>query len=498
MTDEQAAATAPQAEAQPAAQAGENLLDGIIQATNIKPSDDYYSVTKAGLQAFLEEMIKPENAQAKVSGAAVDQMIAEIDKKLSAQVDEILHNEDFRKIESSWRGLKYLVDHTDFRENIRVDIVNATKTDLLDDFEDAPEITKSGLYKTVYTAEYGQFGGKPYGAIVGNYEFGPGPQDIKLLQYVASVSAMSHAPFFSAAGKDFFGIEDWAKLPDLKDLHAIFESPQYIKWQSFRESEDARYVGLTLPRFLLRLPYGPDTDPAKSFNYKEDVSGSNEDFCWGNTAFAFASRLTDSFAKYRWCANIIGPQGGGAVEDLPVYQFESMGAVQTKIPTEILISERREYELSEEGFIALTMRKGSDNAAFFSANSCQKPKFFGISKEGKEAELNYKLSTQMPYMMIVNRLAHYIKVIQRENIGTWKERADLQAELNKWVSQYVTEMDNPNPDVRSRRPLRMCQIEVNDVEGDPGWYSVSIKMRPHFKYMGAFFTLSLVGKLDKK
>lgn len=474
-----------------------SLLDDIVEVTKMKPSDEYYSTTKAGLQAFLEEMVKPEREGVKVSGNLVDEMIGQIDEKISSQMDAVMHNSDFQKLESTWRGLKFLVDRTDFRENIKVEIMNVSKQDLLDDFEDAPEVPKSGLYKQVYTAEYGQFGGKPIGAMIANYDFGPGPQDMKLLQYSASVAAMAHAPFVAAAGKEFFGIDSWDQLPNLKDLHAIFEMPQYTKWQSFRETEDARNVALTMPRFLLRLPYGPDTQPTKSFNYHEDVSGSNEDFCWGNTAFAFASRLTDSFAKFRWCANIIGPQGGGAVEDLPLYQFEAMGAIQTKIPTEVLLSERREFELSEEGFIGLTMRKGSDNAAFFSANSCQKPKNFGISKEGKEAELNYKLSTQLPYMMIVNRLAHYIKVIQRENIGTWKERQDLETELNKWVSQYVTEMDNPDPDVRSRRPLRMCQIDVTDVEGDPGWYNVSMKMRPHFKYMGANFTLSLVGKLDK-
>jgi type VI secretion system protein ImpC len=236
----------------------------------------------------------------------------------------------------------------------------------------------------------------------------------------------------------------------------------------------------------------------KAFNYREDVSASHENYLWGNTAFAFASRLTDSFAKFRWCANIIGPQGGGAVEDLPLHQFEAMGAVQTKIPTEVLVSERREFELAEEGFIGLTMRKGSDNAAFFSANSVQKPKYFGISKEGKDAELNYKLGLQLPYMFVINRLAHYLKVIQRENIGTWKERTDLESELNKWIGQYVTEMDNPSAEARSRRPLRMAQVTVEDVAGEPGWYRVGLKVRPHFKYMGAFFTLSLVGKLDKQ
>jgi type VI secretion system protein ImpC len=309
---------------------------------------------------------------------------------------------------------------------------------------------------------------------------------------------MAHAPFIAAAGPKFFGIDSYQGLPNLKDLKSIMEGPQYVKWQSFRESEDSRSVALSCPRFLLRLPYGPDTKPVKAFNYQENVHGNHNDYLWGNTAFAFATRLTESFAKYRWCPNIIGPQSGGAVEDLPLHQFDAMGEIQTKIPTEVMITERREYELSEEGFIALTMRKGSDNACFFSANSCQKPKNFGQSAEGKDAELNYRLGTQLPYLFVVNRLAHYIKVLQREQIGSWKEKEDLSRELNKWIGQYIAEMDNPSPEVRSRRPLRMAKISVEDVPGEAGWYKVDIQVRPHFKYMGAFFTLGLVGKLDKK
>ncbi|MBU0994972.1 MAG: type VI secretion system contractile sheath large subunit [Proteobacteria bacterium] len=475
-----------------------SLLDDIIQATKLKPSDEGYSLARKGLESLISQLVEPGKVVDKVTKAIVDEMIAELDKKLSLQVDAILHHPEVQKVESAWRSLKFLVDRTDFRENIKIEILNVSKEDLLTDFEDAPEIPKSGLYKTAYTAEYGQFGGQPYSVMIGNYEFGPGPQDMKLLQNIASVAAMSHAPFISAAGPSFFGVDDFNELPQLKDLKSIFEGPQYTKWQSFRESEDARYVGLTVPRFVLRLPYGETTKPVKTFNYEENVSGSHEDYLWGNTAFTFASNLAKSFAKYRWCANIIGPQGGGAIEDLELHQFEAMGAIQTKIPTEVLISERREFELAEEGFMALTMRKGSDNAAFFSANSAQKPKFFGISKEGKDAELNYKLGTQLPYMFIINRLAHYLKVIQRENIGTWKEKTDLQNELNKWIGQYVTEMESPSPGVRSRRPLREAKVSVEDVEGEPGWYRVGLQVRPHFKYMGAFFTLSLVGKLDKK
>lgn len=475
-----------------------SLIDDILSETKLKPTDDGYDVTKKGIQAFITELLTPAHAQEKVDKAFADALIAEIDQKISRQLDVILHDPNFQRLESAWRSLKFLVDRTDFRENIKVHMLNVSKEDLQMDFEDAPEIVKSGLYKIAYTAEYGTFGGKPYGAIFSNYEFGPGPQDVALLQSCAAVSAMAHAPFFAAAGPAFFGEKDYLKLPNLKDLKSIFEGPQYTKWQSFRESEDARYVGLLLPRFLLRLPYGQATVPTKSFNYEEDVVGKHDSYLWGNCTFAFATRLAESFAKWRWCPNIIGPQAGGTVENLPLHQYQAMGEIQTKIPTEVQISERREFELSEEGFIALTFRKDSDNACFFSANSAQKPKYFGQSAEGRDAELNYRLGTQLPYMFITCRIAHYLKVLQREQIGTWKERGDLESELNTWIGQYVADMDAVSPAVRSKRPLRKAQIIVTEVEGNAGWYKVDMKIRPHFKYMGAFFTLSLVGKLDKE
>jgi type VI secretion system protein ImpC len=474
------------------------ILDRIIAETKLTPDDEAYDIAKRGVSAFIEELLKPQNENEPVKKAMVDRMIAEIDAKLSRQMDEILHHQEFQALESSWRGLKLLVDRTNFRENIKLEVLNASKQDLLDDFEDSPEIVQSGLYKHIYTAEYGQFGGQPVAALIANYFFDPSAPDVKTMQYVASVASMSHAPFIAAAGPKFFGLESFTGLPDLKDLKDHFEGPQFAKWQSFREQEDARYVGLTVPRFLLRNPYDPEDNPVKTFVYKENVANSHEHYLWGNTAYTFASRLTDSFAKFRWCPNIIGPQSGGAVEDLPLHHFESMGEIETKIPTEVLVSDRREYELAEEGFIALTMRKGSDNAAFFSASSAQKPKFFGISEEGKTAELNYKLGTQLPYMFIINRLAHYLKVLQREQIGAWKERTDLELELNKWIRQFVADQENPSAEVRSRRPLRAAQVLVSDVEGEPGWYRVNLNVRPHFKYMGADFTLSLVGKLDKE
>ncbi len=474
-----------------------SLLESILAETKIKPSDDGYAVAKAGVQALISELITPKYKDEKVDKGLVDSLISEIDRKLSDQVNEILHDPAFQKLESAWRSLKFTIDRTNFRENIKIEVLNCSKDALLEDFEDAPELVKSGLYRVAYTEEYGQFGGKPYGAIFANYEFGPGPQDIALLQNCAAIATMAHAPFFAAAAPKFFGEESWTELPKLKDLKSIFEGPQYAKWQSFRESEDARSVGLVMPRFLLRLPYGETTVPAKTFNFSEEVVGQHDKYLWGNAVHAMATRIADSFAKFRWCPNIIGPASGGTVEDMPLHQYEAGGEIQTKCPTETLISERREFELSEEGFIPLCFRKDSDNACFFSANSTQKPKNFGQSAEGKEAELNYRLGTQLPYLFVTCRIAHYLKVMQREQIGSWKERGDLERELNKWIGQYVADQDGVTAIVRGRRPLRKAQITVEDVPGNAGWYKVGMQVRPHFKYMGAFFTLSLVGKLDK-
>ncbi len=474
------------------------LLDEIMSQTRMMPGNDGYAVAKQGVAAFISSILDTGTNEEPINKLLVDRMIIELDKKLSAQMDEILHAKEFREIESSWRSLKLLVDRTDFRENIKINIMHATKEELLEDFEFSPEIIQSGFYKHVYSSGYGQFGGEPTAAIIGNYAFSNSTPDMKLLQYVSAVGAMAHAPFLSSVAPDFFGINSFTELPAIKDMKSVFEGPAHTKWRALRESEDSRYLGLTTPRFLLRLPYSTVENPIKNFNYYEDVSKDHEHFLWGNTAFLLAACLTDSFAKYRWCPNIIGPQSGGAVHNLPVHLYEAMGQVQAKIPTEVLITDRREFELAEEGFITLTMRKGTDNAAFFSANSVQKPKVFPNTHEGRMAETNYKLGTQLPYMFIINRLAHYIKVLQREQIGSWKERQDLERELNIWLKQYIADQENPPTDVRSRRPLRSAQIQVLDVEGDPGWYQVAMQVRPHFKYMGASFELSLVGRLDKE
>lgn len=475
-----------------------SLLDEIMAQARIKPTDEGYDVAKQGVTAFIADILHKGDQAEPVNKALVDSMIVEIDKKLSEQTDVILHAKEFKELESSWRSLKLLVDRTDFRENIKIQILHATSRELLEDFEFAPEITQSGFYKHVYSSGYGQFGGQPVGAVIADYAMSQGSADIKLMQYMSSVGAMSHTPVISSVAPAFFGLNSFTELPSIKDLRSVFEGPAYTKWRGFRESEDARYLGLTAPRFLVRLPYDPLENPIKSFSYKENVSTSHEDYLWGNTAYLLGTAITESFAKYRWCPNIIGPQSGGSITDLPVHAYEAMGQLQSKIPTEVLITDRREYELAEEGFITLTMRKDSDNAAFFSANSVQKPKVFPNTREGKEAETNYKLGTQLPYIFIICRIAHYIKVLQREQIGAWKERQDLDRELKNWIKQYVADQENPPADVRSRRPLRAASVNVLDVEGDPGWYQVSLAVRPHFKYMGANFELSLVGRLDKE
>lgn len=475
-----------------------SLLDQVMANSRMVPEDEGYDIARKGVATFIANLLRSDQKGQPVNKALVDQMIVELDRRISAQMDELLHAPELQALESAWRSLKLLVDRTDFQENIRIDILHATKAELLEDFEFAPDVTQSGFYRHVYSNEYGQFGGEPVGAVIGNYAFTPATPDMKLLQYVAAVGAMAHAPFISSVAPGFFGIDSYQELSAIKDLKAVFEGPRYARWRALRESSDARYLGLTAPRFLLRVPYDPVENPVRSFSYTEDVSADHEHYLWGNTAFLLATRLTESFARYRWCPNIIGPNSGGAVEDLPVHTFEALGQLDAKIPTEVLITDRREYEMAEEGFIALTMRKGSDNAAFFSANSVQKPKQFPNTRAGKEAETNFRLGTQLPYMMIVNRLAHYIKVLQREQIGSWKERQDLERELNTWIRQYVADQENPPAEVRSRRPLRAARITVSDVEGDPGWYRVVLAVRPHFKYMGASFELSLVGRLDKE
>ena len=454
-------------------------------------------------KAALEELLKALLQEYKIGNAvdkkSVNETIAVLDKKMSAQVDAILHDPSFQKLESAWRSLHYSVQNTDFDQNIKFRILNISKEELLNDFNQSIEpIIGSGLYKHVYSEEFGMHGGEPYGAMIANYEFGPGPQDMELLKNVSAVGAMSHAQFIASASPEFFGKETFLKMPNLKDIKGLFQTKRYTEWRAFRASDDSRNVGLTLPHFLLRRPFDSKDQPIKSFAYNETVRDSHDHYLWGNAAFAFATRLTDSFAKYRWCANIIGPKGGGQVENLPIHVFEEKGQEQVKIPTEIQITSRRGFQLSEEGFMPLEMRKDNNNACFFSANSVQIPKDFSDTPEGNKAKTNFTLGTQLPYMFIISRLSHYLKMLQREEIGRSKSRLQIEEELNKWIKQYVNPAEIASDTGRAKKPLRDAKVTVSEVDGQPGWYKIDLKIQPWFKYMGAYFTLSLVGKLDKE
>lgn len=473
------------------------MLEEIMSKSRYPKEDQSYSIAKQGVAEFISQIVKADKPEEKINKFALDEMIAHIDDLVSKQMDEILHHPDFQQLEASWRGLYTLVEKTDFNENIKIDLFNVSKAEALEDFENNADITQTSLYRNFYSSEYGQFGGEPVGAIIGDYEVGVSNPDMDFLNKMSAISAMSHAPFITSASAKFFGLDDYTQLPSIQDLKGLLDGPQYTRWRTLRESEDAKYLGVIATRFLARSPYDPINNPTKTFNYKEDVSTSHSDLLWGNCAYLFGTRLTESFAKYRWCGSIIGPNSGGEVNDLPMHFYESMGTIQSKIPTEVLITDRREYELAEQGFMALTLRRGTNNAVFFSANSVLKPKIFQNTPEGKEAETNFRLGTQLPYLFLISRMAHYLKVLQREEIGSWKERQDVETGLNTWLKQYISDQENPPAEVRSRRPFRSASVEVSDVEGEPGVYSIKLCARPHFKYMGANFELSLVGKISK-
>jgi type VI secretion system protein ImpC len=419
----------------------------------------------------------------------VGQMLAEIDARLGPQLDQILHHPEFRSLEASWRGLQFLAERVDQTENCLVEVLNLSKQHLQEDFEDVPEVVQSQLYQLVYTGEFGQYGGRPYSLLVGDFSFGPGAADVRLLQNLASVAAVAHAPFIAAAGPGFFGLNSFTGLPRLRDLRSLMAEPQFTKWRSLRESEDARYLALTLPRFLLRRGYGTPGLKAAAFDYTESFTGDEDRCLWGNAAYAFTTRLAASFARFRWCLNVTGKEYG-RVEGLTV-QGEGPGMV----PTEVVVDDTLEVDLSRFGFITLTAHRGENEVAFYTATSVQSvPEEEGATPS---AGIGRKLAAQLPYLLLVSRLAHYLKVMQREHLGAWRNRAEVEKELGQWIQQYVTDMANPAPSVRARRPLRQAKIEVVEVPGKTDWYLVRLNITPHLKYLGSPFSLAVSGKLEK-
>lgn len=472
-----------------------DLLSRILDEGKMARNDIQAEAAKDMIAEFVREVMRGEMVVSKDTEAMINARIAQIDKLVSAQLNEIMHHEDFQKLEGSWRGLHHLVMNSETGTMLKIRAMNVSKKDLLKDMERASEFDQSALFKKVYEEEFGTFGGAPFGALIGDYEFSNHPQDMSLLEKISNVAAAANAPFFSAASAQLFGWDEYQELAEVRDLAKIFDRTEFAKWRSFRESEDSRYVGLCLPHTLMRLPYGAETVPTETFNFEEDVDGrDHKKYLWGNAAYSLGTRLTEAFAKYQWCAAIRGVEGGGLVQGLPTHTFKTdEGDVALKCPTEISITDRREKEFSDLGFIPLVHCKNTDYAAFFAVQSCQKAKKY----DKDEANANARLSTQLPYIMAVSRFAHYIKAMMRDKIGSFMSRTDCEMFLNQWIQNYVTPDDTASPTTKAQYPLREAKIEVAEIPGKPGAYRAVAFLRPHFQLDELSVSLRLVAELPK-
>lgn len=503
----------PQAQTAPAGGTAESasVLDSIFAKIDIAPPTEATSVREfndatanadkpqgammaAALRVFVDAVSALDKPVERVDKVLIDGLVAQLDAKISDQLDEILHHETFQKLESAWSSLKFLVDRTDFRKNARIEVLNVSKESLLESFEDAPELIQSPLYRHVYTNAYDQPGADPYSNMVSNYEFENRAGDIALLGHVSKVAAAALCPFLGAVGPGFFkkkNMEEWKRVPDLS---AHMSTVDYTKWNAFRDSPDARFVGLTFPRYMLRLPYGPDTVPVKSFNYRENVSGDDhEKYLWGNAAFAMAANMSSAFARDGWAVQIRGPQSGGKLDNLPVHLYDVGRGRQMKIPTEVPISETLEFECANLGFMPLSIYEGTDFACFFSANSTQRPQLY----DDPDATANSRVNSRLPYIMLGSRISHYLKVLQRENIGSTKDATRIQQELNTWLNTLVTKMPNPSESVIAKHPLRAGEVMVHDLPDNPGFFRVDLNIIPHFQIEGMDINLSMVSKMPK-
>ncbi len=425
--------------------------------------------------------------------ATINALVAQTDKMISQQLDEIMHNEEFQKLEASWRGLKYLLDNTEVSTSLKIRVLNVSKRELLRDLEKAPEFDQSALFRRVYNDGLGVFGGQPIGALVGDFEFTNHPEDMELLKRVAQVAAAAHAPFLSAVGPEMLGLESFSDIESIPDIARKLDTPEYATWRSFRNSEDSRYVGLCMPHVLMRLPYGKNTRKVEAFDYEEGVDGADHSkYLWGNAAYALATRLTASFAEYHWCSTIRGPAGGGRVDGLPVHNFRTpSGDIAMKCPTEVQIPDRREKELADQGFIPFLHCVGENYGAFFSVQSAQLPKKY----DKDSATASARLSAQLPYIFSISRFAHYLKAMMRDNIGSYTSRSVTERELTNWIHQYVTSDDDASPAVKAEYPLREASVEVLDVPGQPGVYRAVMHLRPHFQLDEIRVALRLVAEL---
>ncbi|AZE72283.1 Uncharacterized protein ImpC [Pseudomonas synxantha] len=448
----------------------------------------------AAVSVFLKVLKESSQKVERLDKTLLDEHIASLDAQISRQLDAVMHHPDFQRVESIWRGTKSLIDQTDFRQNVKIELLDVSKDHLVQDFDDAPEIAQSGFYAHTYTQEYDTPGGEPIAAAISNYEFDNQPQDITLLRNISKVAAAAHMPFIGSVGPAFFGKKSMEEVAAIKDVGNFLDRAEYIKWHSLAESDDARYIGLVTPRVLGRLPYGPDTAPVRIFNHVESVKGpDHEKYLWVSAAFSFAANMVKSFIANGWCVQIRGPQSGGAVTDLPIHLYDLGTGNQVKIPSEVMIPETREFEFANHGFIPLSYYKNRDYACFFSANSVQKPALYDTA----DATANSRINARLPYIFLLSRIAHYLKVIQRENIGTTKDRRLLELELNKWIGGLVTEMTDPGDDLQASHPLRDAKVTVEDIEDNPGFFRIKLYAVPHFQVEGMDVNLSLVSQMPK-
>ncbi|MGH7468258.1 MAG: type VI secretion system contractile sheath large subunit, partial [Longimicrobiales bacterium] len=469
-----------EAQAAGAAQTTElGLLDQIVDQGRFGREPAARERGKDLVKRFVSQILEGAIKVSADTEAMINARIAQIDHLISIQLNEIMHHPDLQQLEASWRGLKYLLSQTETSAMLKIKVLNCSKKDLLRDLQRAPEFDQSAFFKKVYEEEFGVFGGSPFGALVGNYEFSKTGQDIELLEKISQVAAAAHAPFLAAASAEMFNLDDFTQLDAPRDLAKVFDTTEFARWKGFRESEDSRYVGLTAPRMLLREPYGKDTVPLEAFNYEERVDGSDHTkYLWGNAAWALASRVTQSFARYGWCATIRGVESGGLVEGLPVHNFRTdAGDVAMKCPTEAPVTDRREKEMADLGFVPFVHCKGTSNAAFFSVQSAQKAKVY----DKDAATANARISAQLPYIFAVSRFAHYLKAMMRDKIGGYTSRDEAEAFLNNWISNYVVSNDSAGATIKAQKPLKEARVEVVEVAGKPGAYRAVAFMRPHFQ-----------------
>jgi type VI secretion system protein ImpC len=470
-----------------------SILDRIIEEGRFGQNAEEQRSSKIWLTDLVQEVMTGQMTVSRDTETMIASRIAELDKLISNQLNEVMHSEPVQKLEGAWRGLQYFVSQTETSSSLKIKLLNISKNDLFKDLDKAVEFDQSQIFKKIYEEEYGTLGGDPFGALIGDYEFGRHPQDIALLEKMSGIAATSHAPFIAAARPQMFNFESYTELAGPRDLEKIFDSETYLKWNMFRKSDDSRYVGLCLPHVLMRLPYGEATVPVEEFNYEEGVDGRDHSkYLWGNAAYAFAARLTDAFARHEWCAAIRGVEGGGLVEGLPAHQFETDdGDIATKCPTEIAITDRRENELAKLGFIPLCYYKKTDTAVFMGACSTQKPQLY----LDNDANANSRLSTQLQYILACSRFAHFLKVMMRDKIGSFMSRDQCETFLNRWISNYVLLDDMASQDMKAKYPLRDARIEVSEIPGKPGAYSAVAFLRPHFQLEELAVSLRLVAKL---